>query len=171
MTEYERNELVRFIESITFDTNKDRNLSWIKHAIDMIKEVIISKIDDIYNEANYNYANELYAQKKPYEALRYYRNIPDYKDVTEKKLNRICYRILGSWVSAKGIKMEFRDDGTCTIDGKDGYFNVSMYAMSVGTRANDLNQNWQIYSCTDKSLSVINNSNKTQYKLTRVTEE
>ena len=128
-------------------------------------------IDDIYNEANYNYANELYAQKKPYEALRYYRNIPDYKDVTEKKLNRICYRILGSWVSAKGIKMEFRDDGTCTIDGKDGYFNVSMYAMSVGTRANDLNQNWQIYSCTDKSLSVINNSNKTQYKLTRVTEE
>ena len=58
-----------------------------------------------------------------------------------------------------------------TIDGKDGYFNVSMYAMSVGTRANDLNQNWQIYSCTDKSLSVINNSNKTQYKLTRVTEE
>ena len=78
---------------------------------------------------------------------------------------------LGSWVSAKGIKMEFRDDGTCTIDGKDGYFNVSMYAMSVGTRANDLNQNWQIYSCTDKSLSVINNSNKTQYKLTRVTEE
>ena len=128
-------------------------------------------IDEIYNEANYNYANELYAQKKPYEALRYYRNIPDYKDVTEKKLNRICYRILGSWVSATGVKMEFRDDGTCTIDGRNGYFTVNMYAMSVGTRANDLNQSWQIYSCTNKTLSVINNSSKTQYKLTRVTEE
>lgn len=33
-------------------------------------------IDDIYNEANYNYANELYAQKKPYEALRYISQHP-----------------------------------------------------------------------------------------------
>ncbi len=128
-------------------------------------------IEEIYSEANYCYANELYAQKEPYEALRYYRSIPDYKDVTEKKLNRICYRILGSWVSAKGIKMEFRDDGTCTIDGKDYYFTVNMYAMSVGSRKDDLNQSWQIYSCTEKSLSVINKNSKTQYKLTRVTEE
>ena len=67
MTEYERNELVRFIESITFDTNKDRNLSWIKHAIDMIKEVIIGKIDDIYNEKE---MREIDIHRKSYKELQ-----------------------------------------------------------------------------------------------------
>ena len=66
MTEYERNELIRFIESIKFDT-KDRNLSWIKYAIDMIKEVIIGKIDDIYNE---NEMREIDIHRKSYKELQ-----------------------------------------------------------------------------------------------------
>lgn len=154
---------------------EQQNYAAVVSALDGVMRQNVSEkyadINDMYNEANYCCANELYAQKKPYEALKYYRNIPDYKDVTEKKLDRICYRILGSWISAKGTHMEFRDDGTCTIDGKDAYFTVSMYAMSVGSSADNLNQSWKIYSCTEKNLSVINNSTKTQYKLTRVTEE
>ena len=66
MTEYERNELIRFIESIKFDT-KDRNLSWIKYAIDMIKEVIIGKIDDIYNEKE---MREIDIHRKSYKELQ-----------------------------------------------------------------------------------------------------
>ena len=66
MTEAERNELIRFIESIKFDTNKDRNLSWIKNAIDMIKEVIINKIDDIYNEKE---MREIDIHRKSYKEL------------------------------------------------------------------------------------------------------
>lgn len=67
MTEYERNELIRFIESITFDTTKDRYLLWVKHAIDMIKEVIINKIDDIYNE---NEMREIEIHRKSYKELQ-----------------------------------------------------------------------------------------------------
>ena len=67
MTESERNELIRFIESITFDTAKDRYLLLVKHAIDMIKEVIINKIDDIYNEKE---MIEIELHRKSYKELQ-----------------------------------------------------------------------------------------------------
>ena len=65
MTESERNELIRFIESIKFNT--DGNLLWIKYAIDMIKEVIIGKIDDIYNEKE---MREIDIHRKSYKELQ-----------------------------------------------------------------------------------------------------
>ena len=67
MKEYERNELIRFIESITFNTPKDGKPSWIKYAIDMIKEVIICKIDDIYNEKE---MREIDIHRKSYKELQ-----------------------------------------------------------------------------------------------------
>ena len=67
MTEYERNELIRFIESITFNTPKYGKISWIKPAFDMIKEVIINKIDDIYNE---NEMREIELHRKSYKELQ-----------------------------------------------------------------------------------------------------
>lgn len=67
MTEYERNELIRFIESITFNTPKDGKISWIKYAIDMIKEVIIGKIEDIYNEKE---MREIDIHRKSYKELQ-----------------------------------------------------------------------------------------------------
>lgn len=67
MTENERNELIRFIESITFYAPKDGKPSWIKPAFDMIKEVIISKIDDIYNEKE---MKEIDIHRKSYKELQ-----------------------------------------------------------------------------------------------------
>lgn len=67
MTENERNELIRFIESITFNAPKDGKPSWIKPAFDMIKEVIINKIDDIYNE---NEMREIELHRKSYKELQ-----------------------------------------------------------------------------------------------------
>ena len=67
MTEYERNELIRFIESITFNAPKDGKPSWIKPVFDMIKEVIINKIDDIYNEKE---MREIEIHRKSYKELQ-----------------------------------------------------------------------------------------------------
>ena len=67
MTESERNELIRFIESITFNAPKDGKPSWIKPVFDMIKEVIINKIDDIYNE---NEMREIELHRKSYKELQ-----------------------------------------------------------------------------------------------------
>ena len=126
-------------------------------------------IERMYQEANYLYANQLYDQKKPYEALPYYRNIPEYKDVA-KKLDRVCYRMLGKWVSLTGVRMEFREDGTCTIDGKDYYFRGTTFAFYVGNSPDELTGEWMIYDCQGDNLSIQNIKTKSQYKLTREKE-
>ena len=131
--------------------------------------VIFSQGEQLYQEANYLYANQLYDEKKPYEALTYYRRILDYKDV-ERKLDRVCYRMLGRWVSRTGIEMEFREDGTCTIDGKAYYFRGSQFAFFLGNSPDALKEEWTIYDCDESVLSVENNKAKVQYSMTRVTE-
>lgn len=127
-------------------------------------------IGDMYNEANYEYANALYADRKPYEALTYYQNIPDYKDVTTSKLDRVCYRILGTWVSSTGIVMEFRTDGTCTLDGKDYYFYARNFSLETGDSPDDLKGGWTIHSCNGKTMSLENTRTKKQYRLTKETQ-
>ena len=124
-------------------------------------------IEDMYNVANYEYANELYADRKPYEALKYYQNIPDYLDVTTSKLDRVCYRILGTWVSSTGIVMEFREDGTCTLDGEDYYFYARNFSLETGSNPDSLKSGWTIHSCNGKSMSLENTRTKKQYRLTK----
>lgn len=124
-------------------------------------------INDMYTLANYEYANALYADKKPYEALKYYNNILDYKDVQSEKLDRVCYRILGLWVSNTGIVMEFREDGTCTIDGEEYYFYAKNFSLETGDSADDLSGRWTIHSCNGKTMSLENTRTHKQYKLTK----
>ena len=39
-----------------------------------------AEIPAMYREACYQYANQLYSDRKPFEALSYYKQIPDYLD-------------------------------------------------------------------------------------------
>ena len=128
-----------------------------------------SGLADMFLEANYQYANQLYDEKKPYEALVYYRRVPGYKDV-ERRLDRVCYRMLGKWVSRTGVLMDFRDDGTCTIDGKNYFFRGSQFAFYVGASAENLKDEWTVYSCENDVFSVLNNKTGVQYRMTRVQE-
>ncbi|MBR5231345.1 MAG: hypothetical protein IKW00_03750 [Clostridia bacterium] len=128
-------------------------------------------IDDMYNVANYEYADALYADKRPYEALRYYRNILDYKDVQKEKLDRVCYRILGLWVSNTGIVMEFRDDGTCTINGDELFFYAKNFSLETGEKEDALKTKWTIHSCNGKTMSLENTRTRKQYKLTKQVDQ
>lgn len=129
-------------------------------------------ITDLYNEAQYQYAEALYAAKQPFAALPYYRQILEYKDVASKKLTRSVYRILGSWESqSKNMKMEFHEGGTCLIDGKPAYFTVGLqgaYALSVGSAPDDLTYTYNILSLNDKELNIRNIKTKTVYKMNKV---
>ena len=42
------------------------------------------------------------------------------------------YRILGRWKDPTGIEYIFRRDGSCSIDGTEGYFGGSHYEIYVG---------------------------------------
>ena len=122
----------------------------------------------MYEEACYQYANELYKDKNPFEALKYYRQIPDYKDVTSKRLDKAVYRIMGKWESSKGAIMEFREDGTCTIEGKDYYYYASMYSLEIGDRPDDLEYTYNILSNTQNNLTLRHEKQNILYRMKRV---
>ena len=77
---------------------KDMDLNLLPERYDQLEE--------IFQSSAYQLAEGLYKAKRPYEALPFYRMIPDYRDVSTKKLNRICYLLLGSWESSKADTIE-----------------------------------------------------------------
>ncbi len=125
-------------------------------------------LPEMYNEAIYRYADELYAAQKPYEALVYYKMIPDYKDVTTKKLDRTAYNIIGTWESTKGAQFVFREDGTANVLGKEMYYFARQYLVQVGLRPEELDTDYSIVSMRDKSLTLRNTKTRVQYKCARV---
>ena len=131
-----------------------------------------SDMPALYREACYQYANDLYAQKRPFEALTYYRLIPDYADVADKKLTRTVYRVIGKWTSEKGVSMEFRDDGTCLIDGREAYYNCpNMYAMDTGDRPDELSYTFNILNSSRNVLNLKHEKKNVIYRMTRAEEE
>jgi hypothetical protein len=126
-------------------------------------------VQALYENAVYLYANQLYDAREPYLALPYYRKIADYKDVTRTKLTRTPYRILGTWKTEKGFTMIFRDDGTCTIEGRDYLFYARTYLLAVGDRKEELNNTYNILALSDDQLNLRRDDPRTLYKLVRVT--
>ena len=141
-----------------------------KVVVDVLSQVELTnlpkkykELDDMYSQANYEYANQLYEEGKPYEALPYYRNIPDYKDVSTRRLARNCYMVLGKWVSQT-------DDGTCLIDGEELVFNVvSTYSMNTGVTRERMTLTHKVTYVNEKSLTLrdLRNGANVIIKLTR----
>lgn len=127
------------------------------------------ELSSMYDEARYQYADKLYSDRKPFEALAYYRQIPGYKDVTTKKLTRLVYRMMGAWRSTySGVEMIFEDDGTCKIDGKSMYYTVGAsgaYALSVGDQPTSLAHTYTILSLSENELNLRNIKTNTVYKM------
>ena len=126
-------------------------------------------ISDMYREACYQYANQLYSERKPFEALTYYQQILDYKDVKETRLKRMVYQIMGVWETKQGALMEFREDGTCTIDNRNYYYYVpNMYAVQTGDSPDSLSNTFEIVTYGDNYLTLRHVKQKTLYRMTRV---
>jgi tetratricopeptide (TPR) repeat protein len=82
-------------------------------------------------EAAWLEAERLMEAGLPYEALPYYRAVPDYKKSAER-MNSLCYKIIGTWQAKNGDYYVFNEDGTCRMADKELYFSVDKYTMSTG---------------------------------------
>lgn len=128
-------------------------------------------LSGLWQEANYQEATRLYAAGKPYEALAYYRAIPDYKDVAQR-LQRTCYLLLGEWAAADGRVYTFREDGTCTLNGEKLAFRAETYALYTGATADSLTQTHSVssISATDMTLKDMREGGTRTIRLTKVAE-
>jgi hypothetical protein len=126
-------------------------------------------IPSMYREACYQYANQLYSAKKPFQALVYYKQIMDYRDVAESRVKKMVYQLIGTWEMAKGGYMEFREDGTCTIDNRNYYFFApNIYALHIGDEPDDMTYTYEIVTYSDQYLTLRHVKQKTIYRMTRV---
>ena len=126
-------------------------------------------IPDMYREAAYQYANQLYSAKKPFEALAYYKQIMDYRDVAESRMKKMVYQLIGTWELSKGGYMEFREDGTCTIENRNYYYYApNIYALHIGERPDDLEYTYEIVTYSEHYLTLRHAKQKTVYRMTRV---
>lgn len=121
---------------------------------------------EMYQEATYQYANQLNDTVSPFAALPYYRAIVNYKDV-DQKLSRWVYQVLGTWASPQGKLYVFRDDGSCTLDGVNGYFTVAGYNLMTGETADSLRGSHRISNLTRTRLILRENATATVTPLTR----
>ena len=122
-------------------------------------------LQDIYRRACYAYAEALYAENKPYEALPYYLRVQGYRDV-QQKLERRAYLLLGKWKNPAGGEAEFRTDGTCTIMGEVFCFAVENYALNTGPDAASLTTTHRLTNLTRSGLTLrdVRNGRNVVYK-------
>ena len=131
-----------------------------------------ARIPSMYKDACYLYANELYNDHKPFEALKYYKLIPDYRDVASYRLDKAVYKLMGQWESEKGQKFEFREDGTCDLNGEEAFYYVpNMYAVNTGEEPDPTTVTYEIVSLKQNALTLRHTKNRTTYRLKRVEEE
>lgn len=129
-------------------------------------------LNDLYLEACYQYAEALYRDGKPYEALAYYQRVGDYRDTAEKKLERRAYLILGEWTSSTGKTAAFYTDGTCDLMGEKLCFRVSNFSLYTGETPDSMTITHKL-SAIDKtymSLRDIRDGQDVVYKFDRVGE-
>lgn len=129
-------------------------------------------LPEIYNEACYQYAERLYQESKPYEALPYYQRVGDYRDTPESKLERRAYLILGEWTSTTGKTAVFRADGTCDLMGETLHFYVSNFSLYTGVTEDDMTITHKLSSIDKTSMSLrdIRDGQDVVYKFSRVGE-
>ena len=125
-------------------------------------------LKEIYKEAVYRYADELYDGDKPYEAYALYKSIEDYKDVKTKRLTRQAYMLIGEWITSKKTEMSFFEDGRCNIDGKEMFYMAGRYKLMTGESLEKLKYNYKIIKIEKNVLTLQNIKSNITYKLRRV---
>lgn len=106
-----------------------------------------ASLQNTWQQANYREAERLLDAGDAYGALPYYQAIPEYKNVSSR-LEKLCYKIIGTWQTREGEYYIFRENGTCAMAGEELLFNVDSYAMSTGTKDGGLLITHRISSVT-----------------------
>lgn len=88
-------------------------------------------IPALYEQACLARADELTAQGRPFEALAALRRIPENEDAQDR-LDANLYKLIGTWETVSGARYVFREDGSCSLDGREAYYGGGGYDILVG---------------------------------------
>ena len=64
------------------------------------------------------------------------------------------YRLIGRWKDTRGTEYVFREDGSCCIAGKEGYFGGSGYEITVGDEPYPTKGEYSVVSVRGKTVTL-----------------
>jgi hypothetical protein len=106
----------------------------------------------LYQKACYHEGNRLFREKKPYEALVYYRQLPaGYSKDVDNKMQDPCYLILGTWEDLHGNRYIFREEGVCSLNGEKLFFSVDGNSVFTGAEKDGLTQTHRLNGVTRRN--------------------
>ena len=108
---------------------------------------------DMYEQACLSRAQELIAQNRPLDALPLLEKIPSSK-TAQKLMDAYVYQLIGRWKDTRGTEYIFRRDGSCCIDGKEGYFGGKNYEITVGEEPYPTTGEYSIVSVKNKAVTL-----------------
>ena len=108
---------------------------------------------DMYEQACLSRAQELIAQNRPLDALPLLEKIPSSK-TAQKLMDAYVYQLIGRWKDTRGTEYIFRRDGSCCIDGKEGYFGGKNYEITVGEEPYPTTGEYSVVSVKNKTVTL-----------------
>ena len=108
---------------------------------------------DMYEQACLSRAQELIAQNRPLDALPLLEKIPSSK-TAQKLMDAYVYQLIGRWKDTRGTEYIFRRDGSCRIDGREGYFGGKNYEITVGEEPYPTTGEYSVVSVKNKAVTL-----------------
>ncbi len=112
-----------------------------------------SNIPQMYEEACIAQADQLISAGHPLDALPFLEKAGDSAQA-KQRMEAYVYRILGRWKDPTGIEYIFRRDGSCSIDGTEGYFGGSHYEIYVGEEPYPSRAAYQVIGIRGDTLTL-----------------
>ena len=114
-----------------------------------------------YREAAWHVGSSLLEEGKPYEALPWLRKAGDYGN-TASLLKKACYTLPGCWSDKSGtFTAVFRENGTCTVSGKEYCYNVKGYDVYVWENGGEPSLRWRMSNVGRNALTLTGSDGKT----------
>ncbi|MFQ7096068.1 MAG: tetratricopeptide repeat protein [Christensenellales bacterium] len=112
-----------------------------------------AQMHDMYESACLARAQELTALGKPLDALPILKRIEGNKNA-KKRMEAYVYQLIGRWKDTRGTEYVFREDGSCCIAGKEGYFGGSGYEITVGDEPYPTKGEYSVVSVRGKTVTL-----------------
>ena len=90
---------------------------------------------------------------KPLDALPILKRIEGNK-TAKKRMEAYVYQLIGRWKDTRGTEYVFREDGSCCIAGKEGYFGGSGYEITVGDEPYPTKGEYSVVSVRGKTVTL-----------------
>ncbi len=72
----------------------------------------------------------------------------------KKRMEAYVYQLIGRWKDTRGTEYVFREDGSCCIAGKEGYFGGSGYEITVGDEPYPTKGEYSVVSVRGKTVTL-----------------